>query len=63
MSVDDIGLANHLTLPYSLIHENLLLSVQISNGLGSWLFFLPFCSRAYSAENHSNNIRFKYNLI
>jgi len=37
MSLDYIGLANHLTLPYSLIHKNLLLSLQTSNGLGSWL--------------------------
>ena len=38
--MDHIGLANHLVLErlvsrYNLIHENLLLIVQISNDLGS----------------------------
>ena len=42
MSLDHIGLANHLVLKwlasrYSLIHENLLLIMQMSNDLGSWL--------------------------
>jgi len=42
MSLDHVGLTNHLVLKwlasrYSLIHKHLLLSVQISNGLGSWL--------------------------
>jgi len=40
-SLDYIGLANHLVLKwlvskYSLIHENLLLIMQISNDLNSW---------------------------
>jgi len=42
MSLDHIGLANHLVLQrsvprYKLIHENPLLIMQISNVLSSWL--------------------------
>jgi len=42
LSLDHIGLGNHLVLKwlvswYNLIHENLLLIMQISNDLGSWL--------------------------